>query len=239
MYPILAVGSWHLSTYYLLHVLATVAAGLLFFHLLFRDGAQGPMIRRLIVIIACGGLAGGYGIGFLLREFGVGSGVSSAWGALGGAAAAAIVASAGLGIPMLRLLDRGAPAAALWLGIGRIGCALAGCCYGRPTSGILAWDLPDIRGLTCGRYPTQLLSAAADFWIFGILVVLDRRRTGPASREGLSAAVFVSLYAVKRLILDSLRGDLQPALGPLTGSQVVAALFLVAALLVPVFSTRR
>jgi phosphatidylglycerol:prolipoprotein diacylglycerol transferase len=41
----------------------------------------------------------------------------------------------------------------------RIGCLLNGCCSGRPSEGPWAINLPDHRGVRCGRVPTQLLEA--------------------------------------------------------------------------------
>ena len=223
MYATLTIASLQLSTYYLLHVLATVVAGMLFFHLLYREGIEAPVIRRLILITACGGLVGGLGLGIFLRTTGSAALSVSAWGALGGAAVAAVFFSLASGFSSLIFFDRGAPAAALWLGVGRIGCALAGCCYGRPASGFFAWNLSDINGFTCSRYPTQLFAMAADFAIFTFLMILSGHR----HKNGYLTLLFISLYALKRLILDFLRGDLQPAFGHLALTQTAAVVVLV------------
>jgi len=188
------------------------------------------------VVSAGGGLAGGYAGGAFLRAHVGASGGVSSWGVLCGAGVAALVLCRLTGLSSAAVLDHAAPAAALWLGIGRLGCALAGCCYGRPTDGPLGVRLPDITGVICERYPTQWLSAGANLLIFGILMVVDRR-CGWTSRRasdngGRLASLFVVLYAAQRLLLDSLRGDVQPVCGPLTATQLVAAAFLVLALAV-------
>ena len=63
--------------------------------------------------------------------------------------------------PIAELLDALAPAAVLALGIGRIGCFFAGCCYGRPSTLPWAVVFPELG--PPARHPLQLYSAASDF----------------------------------------------------------------------------
>ncbi len=58
--------------------------------------------------------------------------------------------------------------------VGRIGCFIAGCCYGKVTG--VAWAVHDHGA---ARHPTQLYSALAALATLGIIVWLDRRRTLP------------------------------------------------------------
>ena len=220
MLPTLDIGSWQLSTYHLVHMVGTVVAGLLLFHLLIREGVAVATARWLIVVVAVGSLVGGVAGAWLMRAAEMGSGLVSAWGALGGAALATVVVAPYLRLEPRWTLDRGAPAAALWLGVARIGCALTGCCYGRPAEGGLAWVLPDVSGAVCERYPTQLMMATADVAICGVLLLLLRRRHGP---DGTVVAVFMIAYGVSRLGVDWLRADLPQAVGSLTWTQVIAA----------------
>ena len=57
-----------------------------------------------------------------------------------------------------------APALPLFHGFGRIGCFLAGCCYG------VALDAPIVLvdGIELERLPTQLIEAAFEFMMFGV-----------------------------------------------------------------------
>jgi phosphatidylglycerol:prolipoprotein diacylglycerol transferase len=57
--------------------------------------------------------------------------------------------------------DRFAAVLPFSIGIGRIGCALTGCCLGSPHSGILSVTYAD----GVARYPTQLFEAAFHFTI--------------------------------------------------------------------------
>ena len=55
------------------------------------------------------------------------------------------------------------------------------------------------------RYPTQLLSAGANFLIFGLLLAVERRL--PARRDGVLAALYGALYCLERFINEALRAD--------------------------------
>ena len=58
--------------------------------------------------------------------------------------------------PVLKLCDFFAPVSALAHGIGRVGCFLNGCCYGRRTASFLGVHFPDD---AYARIPTQLYEA--------------------------------------------------------------------------------
>lgn len=76
----------------------------------------------------------------------------------GGALVLAIVLASGIGVPAGADLNAIAPGLMLGMAVGRPGCFLAGCCYGRPTAsrwGIWSSD----RCLGIRRIPTQLIEA--------------------------------------------------------------------------------
>lgn len=88
-------------------------------------------------------------------------------------------------------LDLVIPQIALAQGFGRIGCFLAGCCYGRPTDSIFGVTFPAEAIAPHGvkLLPTQLFSAAGDFLIFIVLILLsnfatDYLKVRKASKEG-------------------------------------------------------
>jgi phosphatidylglycerol:prolipoprotein diacylglycerol transferase len=70
------------------------------------------------------------------------------------------------------LLDVLAPAALLGLAVGRVGCFLGGCCYGRPT--LLPWGIVFPELGPPPRHPLQLYSAAVDLCLVFLLP-----RSGP------------------------------------------------------------
>jgi phosphatidylglycerol:prolipoprotein diacylglycerol transferase len=115
---------------------------------------------------------------------------------------------------------------ALALGLGRLGCLAAGCCYGKPAYG-LPWAVTFSHPATACIYkgipvhPTQLYQAAGNLVIFVALLVLWKR---PAFRGAL---LWVSLlsYGLLRFVVEFYRGDVRPMVGCLSLSQVVCIAF--------------
>jgi len=112
--------------------------------------------------------------------------------------------------PLLAVFDVAAAPVALGHSIGRIGCFVAGCCYGKPTS--LPWGVTftdptaaRIAGtpLNVALHPTQLYEAAAEFLNFLLLVWLGARQ----KFSGQIAGAFFMLYGVERAGIEFLRGD--------------------------------
>src|SRR6185295_14797847 len=84
----------------------------------------------LLAAVTAAGLAGARGAA--LAFHGGAGGLVSTGGVVAGVVAAWIVARA-CRRPLLPALDAIAPAFVLALAAGRVGCFLAGCCWGRPT----------------------------------------------------------------------------------------------------------
>jgi len=121
--------------------------------------------------------------------------------------------------------------------LGRLGCFAAGCCWGKPASAAWAVTFTDpysarMVGVPLGvpLHPTQLYEAAAEAFIFLLLLALWRRRSFP----GQVFAAYLMLYAVARFIIEFYRGDPRGDFywgGALSFPQVVSvALFVLAGL---------
>jgi phosphatidylglycerol:prolipoprotein diacylglycerol transferase len=113
-------------------------------------------------------------------------------------------------MPLLAVLDVVAAPIALGHAIGRIGCFVAGCCYGKPTS--LPWGVTftspvaqTIAGtpLHVSLHPTQLYEAGAEFLNFLLLIWLGARQRFIGQLIG---AYFV-LYGSERSAIEFFRGD--------------------------------
>lgn len=124
--------------------------------------------------------------------------------------------------PFGLLADTIAPSLALAHAFGRLGCFLAGCCYGCRTD--LPWGVSFPRGseawlLGGPVHPTQLYEALVELTLFATLLRLR-------ARKRFHGEVFVSwavLYAGARFLIEGVRGDLQRgAWGPFSTSQWVA-----------------
>ncbi len=130
------------------------------------------------------------------------------------------------GLPTWRIGDLAAPGIALAHAVGRVGCLMAGCCFGRPAE--LPWAVrftsayaADTVGVPLGvpLHPTQLYEAGAELAIFAVLLVTERRgRPFP----GRTFWTYVLLYALARFVIEFYRGDPRGTVGPLSTSQFVS-----------------
>ena len=124
-------------------------------------------------------------------------------------------------IPVRPVLDNFFIYLPLGQAIGRLGCFVNGCCYGKPSD--LPWAVR-FPFLTCRVHPTELYYSLTDAAIFFVLYTFSRNKTKPGE---LTAWYFI-LYGFARSALDSLRGDLLPGFLGLYTTQWYATLFTVA-----------
>jgi phosphatidylglycerol:prolipoprotein diacylglycerol transferase len=113
------------------------------------------------------------------------------------------------------------PAVALAQGFGRIGCLLAGCCYGLPTSSAfsITFQHSDLAPNGVALIPTQPISSALDFLNFFALLFIAKRTKKP----GVVTACYLIFYSLGRFILEFFRGDLiRGMVGNLSTSQLIA-----------------
>lgn len=148
---------------------------------------------------------------------------SSGFVVYGGLAAGILAAIVFCRIKKLRFLeqlDLYAPCISLAQGFGRIGCFLAGCCYGRETSSPIGVIFPagSIAPSGVRLLPTQLFSSAGDFLLAGILLLYSRKKRP----EGDCGALFLILYGIGRFVLEFFRSDSRGVVGFLSTSQFVS-----------------
>ena len=98
------------------------------------------------------------------------------------------------------------PSVALAQGFGRIGCFLAGCCYGEETDSPIGIVFHESAYAPNGvnLIPTQLISSGLDFLHFLVLIWLARR----VKADGQVAGCYLIFYSVGRFILEFFRGDM-------------------------------
>ena len=119
------------------------------------------------------------------------------------------------------------PSVALAQGFGRIGCLLAGCCYGRETEGwpSITFHNSDFAPNDVVLVPTQIYSSILDFVHFGILLYLAKRKKA----QGQVAAFYMIFYSIGRFVLEFYRGDLiRGQVGVLSTSQFISIFILAA-----------
>lgn len=159
-------------------------------------------------------------------------------------------------------LDLVIPQIALAQGFGRIGCFLAGCCYGKPTDSHFGVVFPVEAIAPSGipLIPTQLISAAGDLLIFAILLLLSNFATDylkvrkgeeelldkdavtkklrffqPLSMSGM----YLILYGIGRFAIEFLRADPRRTALGLTSNQYVSIVFVIAGLALIFYGYKR
>lgn len=124
-------------------------------------------------------------------------------------------------MPILKTGDLMMPYVALGQAIGRIGCFLNGCCYGRPTS--LPFGV-SFNTTQVPVHPTQLYESVAAFLIY---LILRRRKPG----NGKTIFLYLVLYSTFRFFNEFFRGDDPIALMGLTISQIISIIVLANAII--------
>lgn len=133
-------------------------------------------------------------------------------------------------LEFLRYMDIALPAVAMAQGFGRIGCFLAGCCYGQETDGWCAVTFTNSSYALNGvpLVPTQLISSGLDFLLFAVLLFLLFKLKAPGQVGG----VYLILYSIGRFILEFFRGDLiRGSVGTLSTSQFISIFTVIAGVL--------
>lgn len=162
------------------------------------------------------------------------------YGSIMGGTAAFVLYRALRPFPFLPMLDVIAPALALGIGIGRIGCFLNGCCYGDLCE--LPWGVafPGPHGIQPGSapwadqvrhglitrtadwslpvHPTQLYSALDGFVLMALLLAFFPLRR----RDGEVMALLMVSYPVTRFLIEWLRNDEGAFLVGMTISQTIS-----------------
>ena len=134
-----------------------------------------------------------------------------------------------LEVPLLELLDIGIPAIPMAHAIGRLGCFLGGCCYGRP------WDHPHYAVTAThpmspmaeeivARHPVQLYESVLLLVLAWALVLTPLRKVGSGARLG----VYLVVYAFIRTLTETFRGDSVRGVfsAGLSTSQLISAIML-------------
>ena len=148
-------------------------------------------------------------------------------------------------LPPWSTADLMAPGIALGHVVGRLGCLMAGCCYGRPTDVPWAITFTDPLAATnvgtplgIPLHPTQLYDAGAELIILGLLLFTERKGRPFAGRTFWT---YLLLYGVSRFVIEFYRGDANrgTVLAGLSTSQFVSLLLVPASLLMLAYLRRQ
>lgn len=218
MHPVLfKIGPYQVYSYGAMLALAFLVCSFLAKRRAPSSGLDGDKVLDLTVLLIISGLVGGRAL-FVLLDLGYFKSrpldIFKLWeGGLawyGGLILALISGAVFLRMnkmPLLKTADLMMPYVALGQAIGRIGCFLNGCCYGKTPA-----------------LPTQLFESAAMFIVYLIL-----RRRVPSN--GRTLFLYLMLYSAFRFFIEFLRGDDMLAVMGLTFSQFISAIIFTAAVI--------
>ena len=147
------------------------------------------------------------------------------------------------GLSFWQVTDTLFPPWTILLVVGRLGCFLNGCCYGKPTTapvGLFFKESANISGFHVTTHPTQLYSSFAALIIF---LVMWRMRLR-SKFTGQVSLIFLLLYPIARFIIEYFRADPRGmwrffGLFTLSESQIISIFILLFALIAwPILSRR-
>lgn len=93
-------------------------------------------------------------------------------------------------------------------GFGRIGCLLAGCCYGMEYLGFgaLTFSHSEYAPSGVSLFPTQVVSSIFDFTMGILLIYLSNKKV--FSKRGTIGSLYLIIYGIGRIIIEFFRGDM-------------------------------
>lgn len=119
-------------------------------------------------------------------------------------------------VDILKYMDVGIASIAIAQSIGRIGCLLAGCCYGKFVSSY-DWYAITINGYA--TFPVQIICSVLDMINFIFLIALNRH----VKIKGFTLSAYMITYGIGRFIIEFFRGDdIRGFIGALSVSQVIS-----------------
>jgi phosphatidylglycerol:prolipoprotein diacylglycerol transferase len=243
MHPILIdLGFKEIHTYGLMLALGFLAALFLCRHESRRVGVDPVAIPDLLIWCLGGGIIGARLLYVLIHHdeftdfvsiFAIWKGGLVYYGGFGGGVLGGILFARRRKIKVLDLADLAMPAAMLGQAIGRWGCYMAGCCYGRTVdadfplavafpaieSSLVPLNLQntDMLHPTTFLHPTQIYMSVNALLLGIICWLLLRHR----KYRGVVTGIFLILYSITRSTVEIYRGDIYERVfyGPLSTSQ--------------------
>lgn len=131
-----------------------------------------------------------------------------------------------------KLIDTLTPSFILGLAIGRIGCFLNGCCYGKGAIGFIEKFIAHYP--FNGRYPAQLFEFILGLFIFVILLLWEKK----TKFAGELYLTFLLLYSIVRFTVDIYRYD-PFSIGHLALGQFISLIIMTASLGLIIFYRRK
>lgn len=253
MHPILFhVGSWPIRSYGIALAIAFVAGILLGRRRARAAGLNPDLIIDLAFYVIIASIAGAratyvavhweYFQGDLVGVLRLWDGGLAQYGGIAAGVVTGLLFFARRGVSPWRGADLVAPSVALGVGIGRLGCFMNGCCFGKPCD--LPWAITFPAGSIAAHefpgvalHPTQIYESLAALAICGALLLVERRRPF----DGFLLWLLLLLLAASRFAVDPLRYYESTSMvsGALTSNQAIGIALVAAACTAIVVTTVR
>lgn len=121
-------------------------------------------------------------------------------------------------LSFFKVMDISAAPLMLGMAIGRIGCFMQGCCYGKTTT--LPWGMV-FKTVSLGHlHPTQLYMSFYNFLIFLVSLKLLKKN----KFVGYTGLISLALYSLFRFFVEYFRADYRGAYSYLSISQLISIL---------------
>jgi phosphatidylglycerol---prolipoprotein diacylglyceryl transferase len=144
--------------------------------------------------------------------------------------------------PFWKAADMAGMVIPIGLGFGRMGCLLAGCCFGSVSNVPWALRFPEHSPASEAQaklgqiqsyfevslpvHPTEIYESAASFAIAAVLILWVH---GKKRYDGQVFIAFVALYAIARFVIEFWRADDRGALIGLSTSQLIGVFLVIGA----------
>lgn len=220
--------------YGLMIAIGIIVAASIFINKGKKRGYDEDSLINLIIFTVIGGILGGKTL-FILTElkdiindpsillnFGYGFVI---YGAIGGGALTMYLYCKKKKWNIIEIFDIVVPGLAIAQGFGRIGCFLAGCCYGAETDLPIGVVFPEGSLAPSGIHihPTQIYSSIFDFALGFLLLYYGRKQR----MNGKVMAIYLIVYSIGRFLVEYLRDDPRGSIGLFSTSQFIAIFTLV------------
>ena len=119
-------------------------------------------------------------------------------------------------------LDLAMPSISIGQFFGRMGCLMAGCCYGRALESHawygMTFPLDSSAPAGIELYPTQLMSAIGNLLLCVFLIIMTNR----VKFRGQVISLYMICYSVGRFLIEYLRDDPRGTVGIFSTSQFIS-----------------
>lgn len=111
--------------------------------------------------------------------------------------------------PVLLWLDFYSPVLSLGYLIGRWACFLQGCCYGHPTESQIGFHFQILKesGEEFARLPTQLFASFGELFVLAILLLLEKNEEKFKLGTGVLFSIWLFGHGLNRVIMEVFRDD--------------------------------